>query len=912
MKVTPFLLFLFTLPLLAQECIDFEDFANGASFSGSRGVVSYDTTFVLQGIQLPDGTVTNSGSASVGPAVSALGSGKALNVNNARIEICLPCMEAVSFRFSNQGGYFNFSVDESKVEVPFNQPGNLSIEGVEIDINGQTSNNRFSGEITLTAKEGTFDCFSIGGQELQIDDICFLTCENPSSPDSSIPELLCVEFEDLDGQGPFQPGSAYAENGIAFEVTDYDGDFGRAESSELRRARHLGQEFYFENAGFTVRGDCWSAVKFHFSSKQALSVAVNGMSKKADRLQALDGSFFGDVAFSIIPHATDPDAGIACLVGRIESLSIISEGFYIDHFCAAACRRDCIDFEGEDPQAKYDNGDIITEDGYELIIVDKTGIPVPALISTAGLANGGGNELALEGGGVSFGKICLDGLAFQYGQKERGVRLVIDGEVIEVDYVSELDGTAVAGMTIDVLVTQASSDRERGVVRLEGIAGELSLTGQSLFIDKVCLDECPDPLVVGFDEENPGEVYQDGDILSEDDLELEICDFRVSDTGVATIVSDNETGGRGQAIALSFASVKFDLLCDSGLSFQYANFGANGGPQGFGLDVRLTVNGESSGQVQGFGELDGLSLGGVTVDVFGSESSGRVELSGSIESIVVGGFNIQLDELIRTPFSGGPQCHDFDTWDASLTYGSSDESYVILADGTTANFGLFFDADENVVLDGTAEVVPSQEAGGSGQELRLRQTSLDLYLLGDWADVSFRFAERGGAAQGDVSLLINNDLQVRHRITDFDGEVFNEDTESEVTVTVLSEIRDGQLVGIVKLSGIVSYLQIGAQNLVIDDICGTQQPAPVFIDSWVVSVEPFGDQIIYVWDVEALNVQDSDFLIRRSEDLVSFRSFGGGETMIQSHGAGTDLYRVTTTQPADVEKRFYRVELRAN
>ena len=118
--------------------------------------------------------------------------------------------------------------------------------------------------------------------------------------------------------------------------------------------------------------------------------------------------------------------------------------------------------------------------------------------------------------------------------------------------------------------------------------------------------------------------------------------------------------------------------------------------------------------------------------------------------------------------------------------------------------------------------------------------------------------------------------------------------------------------GIVKLTGIVQNISIGAEALTIDDLCGTQQPAPIMIDSKVVSVEQTApNEITYVWDIEALNVQDSDFLIRRSSNLSSFTGYSGSQLSVSPLGTGTDLYRVTEIQPIDELKRFYQVRLRA-
>lgn len=169
----------------------------------------------------------------------------------------------------------------------------------------------------------------------------------------------------------------------------------------------------------------------------------------------------------------------------------------------------------------------------------------------------------------------------------------------------------------------------------------------------------------------------------------------------------------------------------------------------------------------------------------------------------------------------------------------------------------------------------------------------------------------GLASNRQVSLEVNGNTENFLLITDLDGHVFRPGTAQEVTATVLSEVRDGKRVGIVKLDGIVTTLTIGGQGLVVDDLCGTQQPAPIYLDGWVVSADQTGpNEMTYVWDIEALNVQESDFFIRRSDNLTGFLSYGGSQRSVVSHGAGTNLYRVTEVQPIDTAKRFYRVQLR--
>lgn len=898
--------------LSGQECLDFENFAPGTTFNGSQGAVSFNTTFVAQPVVLPGGGTVAGGSVSVGGAIAALGSGQALNVNNAAVEICLPGLKEVSFRFSNQGGYFNFSIDGSQVITPNNQNGSYNVNGVDITVSGSLNNNRLTGEITMTARSGTFECFTVGGQELQIDDICFLTCENPRSPDSAVPGITCVEFEDLDKQGPFTFGSGYLEQGLLFKVIDFDGQFGSAKSSSQNVARHLGKEFHFLESGFSVGADCWSGVKFHFQTKKAVILVVNGVAVSGSNLSSLHNTQIGSVLLTIEDHPTETGVGIACLTGRIETIELSGEDLYIDHFCAADCLRDCIDFEGEPADAKYGKGDQLTEDGYTLAIEDPLESDTPASISTNNLAQGGGQELRLEEGALNFGDYCFQGLAFQYAQLSPGLAFFINDAEPEVNWLSDLDGQVVEGVSIEVFVTQAVGGIERGVVRLSGLAGKLGILANELHLDRVCIEECPDPQVVGFGEEPLDEVFEEGDTFEEDGTEFEVCPLQTNDTPTATITGDNQTGGTGQALALSFATVKFDLLCAPQVSFRYANFGANGGPQGFGFDVRLTINGDSSGLVQNFTALNGTTLGGVSIAASGSGNSGSVTLTGDIESIIVGGFNIQLDDIMQSPFQGGPQCHDFNLWDPSLTYGFNDEFSVILTDNTSALFFEFVNLNGDF-LNGTGSIGSAQSAGGSGRELTLNDAVVGFFpLLGDWADVSFRFTEAGGAADREVSLNVNGDLANFARISDADGYVFNAGSSSEVTATVLSRTVSGRLTGIVKFSSILTTVSIGAEALTIDDLCGTQQPAPIYVDGWVVSVEETAPgEITYVWDIEALNAQASDFFVRRSTNLTSFLGFSGSNISVASHGLGTNLFRVTETQSVGGPKQFYRVQLSA-
>ena len=903
--------------LFSQTCLDFEDFPGGIAFSGSQESISFDTTFLALPVELPGGGTVAGGSVSVGNASTALGSGQALNVNNAMIQVCLPGLKEVSFRFMNQGGYFNFSIDDSDVSVPDNKTGTLVVNGVEIAITGTQINNRLTGEITLTAQSGTFDCFSVGGQELQIDDICFLTCENPRSPDSAVPGITCVEFESLDKQGPFSPGGSYLENNILFKLqTSTSGPFS-ATSSTQRMAGHLGQEFHFRNGGFSVDSDCWSDIKFNFFTRDSVTLVVNGVQVAGDNLSQLDGTLFGDVLLTIEDDPDLPGGGIACLTGRIESLLLVGKDFYLDHFCAADCQRDCIDFEGEGSSRKYTKGDIITEDGFDLEILDPLNNRSPAQISTNNLAAGGGQELLLQNGELSFDRLCIHELAFQYGQFADGLRLAVDSSGIEVNDMSDLDGQTVGGMTIEVFVVQSNGNNERGVVRMKGAASELSLLAAGVALDRVCISECPDPLVVGFDEEPLGEVYEEGETFGEDDLELRVCSLRSQDDGTATITADNLTSGTNQAIMLNFATLKFDLLCASELTFQFANLGASDGLLGFGFDVRLAVNGDSSGLIEGFAPLNGSSLGGANISVTSSGNIGRVTISGNIESIVVGGFNVQLDNIMQTPFQGGPQCHNFNTWDPTLTYGgflSGEDSvdFVNLSDGTGVIFEPFVNS-AGYFIDGTATIPTTQNAGGSNRELTFNNSVASFFqLLGDWSDVSFRFREAGSTSTREISLNVNGAIATFPRISDLDGHVFNAGTDNEITASVLSQAQGNQLMGIVKLTGIVQNISIGAEALTIDDLCGTQQPAPIMIDSKVVSVEQTApNEITYVWDIEALNVQDSDFLIRRSSNLSSFTGYSGSQLSVSPLGTGTDLYRVTEIQPIDELKRFYQVRLRA-
>ncbi len=173
--------------ILPSHCIDFEDLTVGTSFNVGDIITSAGFDIEARDFQWPNGTWHSGGFSQVDNNGLAGGSGNDMEVNN--ISLGFPVLKnlenifqeqrlptAVSLRFGEYGGNLNLDVNgdfanfEDFADVNGSQLGNVAV----LAVNGFGNDKGFlvlTGQIEVALVE----TFTVGGQELWIDDVCIQT-----------------------------------------------------------------------------------------------------------------------------------------------------------------------------------------------------------------------------------------------------------------------------------------------------------------------------------------------------------------------------------------------------------------------------------------------------------------------------------------------------------------------------------------------------------------------------------------------------------------------------------------------------------------------------------------------------------------------------------------------------------------
>ncbi len=172
-------------------CLTFTDLTAGSSYSAGDIIISSATEIEVGPFQWSNGTWTSSGSARVDYRGYAGGSGSDLNARNTNLHFRFPYpVGQITFRFGELGGNINMSVNGALQNVSdlIDLDGSI-VAGVQVSVNASLQGNNWHGSVML---QGDIADFSIGGQELWLDDACSSSDSGPG-PTSCTPRPWMLE-----------------------------------------------------------------------------------------------------------------------------------------------------------------------------------------------------------------------------------------------------------------------------------------------------------------------------------------------------------------------------------------------------------------------------------------------------------------------------------------------------------------------------------------------------------------------------------------------------------------------------------------------------------------------------------------------------------------------------------------------
>ena len=153
-------------------CFRYSDLTPGATYNVGDTITTSGTDIVVEQFQWASGSWTSSGSAEVDTRNYAHGSGNDLNARNVNLHFQFDYpIDKIMFKFGELGGNNNIKVngDFKNVQDLVNLNG-TTIGGVQATVDAYQEGNNWYGKMTL---DGGINDFSIGGQELWLDDVCY-------------------------------------------------------------------------------------------------------------------------------------------------------------------------------------------------------------------------------------------------------------------------------------------------------------------------------------------------------------------------------------------------------------------------------------------------------------------------------------------------------------------------------------------------------------------------------------------------------------------------------------------------------------------------------------------------------------------------------------------------------------------
>jgi len=152
-------------------CLRFSDLTPGATYNVGDMITTSGTDIAVEQFQWGDGNWTSSGSAKVDTRNYSKGSGNDLTPGNVNLRFLFDYpVDKITLKFGDLGGNSNIKVNDDFRNVPdLVSLNGTMLGGVQVTMNAVQQGSNWYGKMTL---DGNINNFSIGGQELYIDDVC--------------------------------------------------------------------------------------------------------------------------------------------------------------------------------------------------------------------------------------------------------------------------------------------------------------------------------------------------------------------------------------------------------------------------------------------------------------------------------------------------------------------------------------------------------------------------------------------------------------------------------------------------------------------------------------------------------------------------------------------------------------------
>ena len=233
---------------------------------------------------------------------------------------------------------------------------------------------------------------------------------------------------------------------------------------------------------------------------------------------------------------------------------------------------------------------------------------------------------------------------FAFGEYGGNINLAVNGDLRNVGNFRDLDGLVIGGATFKVAAGGYGNDC--GVAELHGPIGQLLIGGQELVVDNVTSTE-GEPCQYGYEDLLTGDTYNYPDTFVTDGILCRQLGFQWGSStwffnGTTTVDNRAYACASGNELWLNNSMIAHDFAGSIGsmenVSIQFGEYGGN---------INIDINGDFR-NVANFIDLDGLTIGGVTVHVpYGGHGNdcGKLELTGRVDVLAIGGQECWIDCL---------------------------------------------------------------------------------------------------------------------------------------------------------------------------------------------------------------------------------------------------------------------------
>ncbi|MBN2243975.1 MAG: hypothetical protein JW793_14910 [Acidobacteria bacterium] len=472
--------------LLADTCkcnpdsVSFESLSPTATYSVGQAFAEGGTVVSMEPFVWSNGTPTSAGQASVDTDEYSGGVGQDMHANNITLSFDFTCpLEGLTFLFGEYGGNLNITINgDFRNFGNFNELHGVTVGGVTVSVVNGGGND--TGKATLT---GTVNSFSVGGQELWVDNI--------------IPHTCCIDFESLTSGTSYSVGSTFIDSGAIMTVqsftwsngTSYSGGHATVFSTGIAGAAGLDMNLNNVSLSFDF-GEKLQGLSLSFGEYGGnLNITINGDFVNFSDFQDIHNQTIGRTQVYAI-NGTGQDKGKLFVFGAVTSFSLGGQELWIDHICPES---GCVDFESMMLGTEYNVGDTFTDSGADLSVLSFTwanGNPTSsgyARIDPALLAGGTGQGVWLNNVnlGIDFG--CkVKGLTLLFGEYGGNLNIAINGDFRNFSNFADINGLNIGDVIVEVT---GGSGNDTGTITLTGVIRSFAVGGQELIIDTVCPGE---------------------------------------------------------------------------------------------------------------------------------------------------------------------------------------------------------------------------------------------------------------------------------------------------------------------------------------------------------------------------------------------------------------------------------------